>query len=130
MAFTGPFVLPAGTILVPMCELPENVRREIQAEEDDFAISRPDSPAQATIIDRKTAAIVRHFEKPQTIAEAVARYSRDKHEDPEQLLEEAFPILQSLIASQLLVAADSQEAREAKPAFYGCHAAPTDAGAP
>jgi len=128
MAFTDPFVLPAGTILLPMRELPENVRREIQAEEDDFVISRPDSPAQVTIIDRKTAAIVRHFEKPQTIAEAVARYSRDKHEDPEQLLEEAFPILQSLIASQLLVAADSQEAREAKPAFYGCHAASTDAG--
>ena len=128
MAFTGPFVLPAGTILVPMRELPENVRREIQAEEDDFAISRPDSRAQAQIIDPKTAALVRHFEKPQTIAEAVARYSRDQHEDPEQLLEEAFPILQSLIASQLLVAADSQEAREAKPAFYGCQAATTDAG--
>jgi len=128
MAFTDPFVLPAGTILVPMRELPENVRREIQAEEDDFAISRPDSRAQATIIDPRTAALVRHFEKPQTIAEAVARYSRDKHEDPEQLLEEAFPILQSLIASQLLVAADSQEAREAKPAFYGCQAAHTDAG--
>lgn len=128
MAFTDPFVLPAGTVLVPMSDLPESVRREIQAEEDDFAISRPNSSAQAKIIDRKTATLVRHFEKPQTIAEAVARYSRDKHEDPEQLLKEAFPILQSLIASQLLVAAGSQEALEAKPAFYGSQAAHSDDG--
>ena len=124
MGFTGPFVLPAGTVLVPMRELPENVRREIQAEEDDFAIVRPDSSAEAEIIDRKATALVRHFEKPQTIAEAVARYSRDNQEDPEQLLEQAFPMLQSLIASQLLVAADSQT----KPAFYACQVAHTDAG--
>jgi serine/threonine-protein kinase len=128
MAFTDLFVLPAGTVLVPISELPENVRREIQAEGDDFAISRPNSRAQAKIIDPKTATLVRYFEKPQTIAEAVAHYSRDKHEDPEQLLEEAFPILQSLITAQLLVAAASQEAREAKPAFYGCQAAHSDAG--
>ena len=128
MALTDPFVLPAGTILVPMRELPENVRRESQAEEDDFAIIRPDSRAQAKIIDRKTAALVRHFEKPQTVVEAVAGYCRERHEDPEQLLKEAFPILQLLIDSQLLVAAGSGEAHEAKPAFYRGQAAHTDAG--
>lgn len=128
MAFTDPLVLPAGTVLVPMRELPENVRREIEAEEDDVAISRPHSSAEAMVIDGKTAALVRHFEKPQTIAEAVARYSREKHEDPERLLAEASPILESLIASQLLVAAGSPEARDAKPAFYGRPAAQTDAG--
>jgi serine/threonine-protein kinase len=112
MALTDPFVLPAGTVLVPVSELPENVRREIQAEEDDVAISRPNSRAQSKILDREAAALVRHFEKPHTIAQAVARYSRGKEQNPEQLLEEAFPLLQSLIASQLLVAADSQEAQE------------------
>lgn len=128
MAFTGPYVLPPGTVLVPMRDLPENVRREIEAEDDDFAVSRPDSRAEAKIIDRKTAALVRYFEKPRTIAEAIARYSRDTHEDPARLLEESASILQLLIDSQLLVAADSQEAREAKPAFYNRPAARTDAG--
>jgi serine/threonine-protein kinase len=114
MALTDPFVLPAGTVLVPVSELPENVRREIQAEEDDVAISRPNSRTQSKILGREAAALVRHFEKPHTIAQAVARYSRGKEQNPDQLLEEAFPLLQSLIASQLLVAADSPEAQEIK----------------
>lgn len=114
MALTDAFVLPAGTVLLPVSELPENVRREIQAEEDDFAISRPNSRTQSKIIDREAAALIRHFEKPHTIAQAVASYSQGKTESPERLLEDAFPLLQSLIASQLLVAANSDEAQEIK----------------
>ncbi|HEY6350135.1 MAG TPA: lanthionine synthetase LanC family protein [Candidatus Angelobacter sp.] len=115
MALTDPFVLPAGTVLLPVRDLPENLRRDVQAEEEDFAISRPNSRTQSKIIDAEAAALVRQFETPHTIAQAVARYSRGKSENPAQLLEEAFPLLQSLIASQLLVAADSEEAQEIKP---------------
>lgn len=115
MALTDSFVLPAGTLLLQVRELPENLRRDIQAEEDDFAISRPNSRTQSKIVDPEAAALIRHFETPHTIAQAVARYSRSKSENPEQLLEEAFPLLQSLIAAQLLVAADSKEAQEIKP---------------
>ena len=115
MALTDPFVLPAGTVVLPVRELPENLRREIQAEEDDFAISRPNSRTQSKIVDAEAAALIRHFETPHTIAQAVARYSKGRRENPEQLLEDAFPLLQSLIASQLLVAAGSEEANELKP---------------
>jgi serine/threonine protein kinase len=114
MALTDPFVLPAGTVILPVRELPENLRREIEAEEDDYAISRPNSRTQSKIIDAGAAALIRHFETPHTIAQAVARYSQGRAEKPERLLEEAFPLLQSLIASQLLVTADSQEAKEIK----------------
>lgn len=115
MALTDPFVLPTGTLVLPVSELPENLRRDIQAEENDFAVSRPNSRTQSKVVAADAAELVRHFETPHTIAQAVARYSRGKTEKPERLLEEAFPLLQSLIASQLLVPADSQEAREIKP---------------
>ncbi|HEY6252690.1 MAG TPA: lanthionine synthetase LanC family protein [Candidatus Angelobacter sp.] len=115
MVLTDPFVLPAGTVLLPVRELPENLRRDLQAEEDDFAISRPNSRTQSKIVDPEAAALIRHFQTPHTIAQAVARYSKEKAEDAERLLEEAFPLLQSLINSQLLVAADSKEAQEIKP---------------
>lgn len=112
MALTDPFVLPVGTVLVPVRELPESLRRDIQADETDFAISRPNSRAHSKIIDAEAAALLREFETPRTIAQAVARYSRDRKDNPERLLEEAFPLLQSLIAAQLLVAADSREAEQ------------------
>lgn len=115
MALTDPFVLPAGTVLLQVRELPENLRRDIQAEEDDFAISRPNSRTQSKIIDAEAAALLRQFETPHTIAQAVARYSQGKSENPERLLEEAFPLIKSLIASELLVAADSKSAQEIKP---------------
>lgn len=114
MALTDSFVLPAGTVLSPVRELPETLRRDIQAGEDDFAISRPNSRTQSKVIDAEAAALIRHFETPHTIAQAVAQYSRGRTESAERLLDEAFPLLQSLIAAQLLVEADSKAAQEIK----------------
>ena len=114
MALTDPFVLPTGTVLVPVRDLPETLRRDIQAGEEDFAISRPNSRTQSKVIDAEAAALIRHFETPHTIAQAVAQYSRGKTDNAERLLEEAFPLLQSLIAAQLLVKADSKVAQEIK----------------
>lgn len=115
MALTDAFVLPAGTVLLPAGELPEALRREIQADENDFAISRPNSRTQSKVIDQEAATLLRYFEKPCTIAQAVARYSQGHAEKAEGLLDNAFPLLQSLIAAQLLVTEDSKQAEEIKP---------------
>ena len=66
---------------------------------------------------RKAAALIRQFEEPSTIAQAVARFSRGKAIDAERVLEEALPLLQSLIAEQLLVAAGSIGAFKLQPSL-------------
>ena len=68
MALTEAFVLPAGMVLQPVRELTEELRREIGSEEGDFALSRPNSRAYSKVVDAETAALIRQFEKPSTIA--------------------------------------------------------------
>lgn len=104
------FVLAAGTLIQPAFELPEALRGQIAAGESDFVLSRPGSRSLAKVIDRDAALLIAEFEKPSSIAHAVARFSRGRAEDPEELLESAFPLLQSLIVAGLLVDPNSPHA--------------------
>ena len=43
MAITDPLVLPPDVLLVPVGDLPEEVRRQLTFEEGDYAVTRPRS---------------------------------------------------------------------------------------
>jgi len=110
MTLIGQFVLPEDAVLQAAAELPDELRRATGAEEGDFALSLKNSRSLSKIIDATAATLIRQFEQPATIAVAVARFSRSQSADPEQTLEDALPILRSLISEGLLVSANSQEA--------------------
>lgn len=117
MILTAPFVLPGGTIFVAVSDLPQELQQKVGAEPGDFAVSRANSRTLSKILNSEAAGLMRQFEKPRTIAQAVARYSRDQKKNPERLLEDAFPMLESMIASGLLVSADSEQSNEVKPSL-------------
>jgi len=117
MGFADPFVLAEGVVLTPTRDLSEDHRRSIEGGEDDFVISRPNSRTTAKVIDSGAAELIRRFTSPQTIAQAVARYSRGRAESAERQLEEALPLLQSLIAAGLLVPPDSGRRRKIEPSL-------------
>jgi serine/threonine-protein kinase len=112
MAITDPFVLADGVVLTPVRELPDTIRRGLSGDDDDFAIIRPNSRITSKVIDSDAAGLIRQFSKPSTIGQAVARYSRGRPgEDAERLLEDALPLLHSLISAGLLVPPDSKGTR-------------------
>ncbi|MDE3178514.1 MAG: protein kinase [Acidobacteriota bacterium] len=117
MPITDLMVLPADIVVVPVTDLPEAVRRQAQAEEGDYALTRPRSRTPSRIIDANAAELLAHFRKPVTIVQAVIRYSREKKTDPERTLEEAFPLLERLAAARLLVPAHSEEAQQIQPSL-------------
>jgi eukaryotic-like serine/threonine-protein kinase len=118
MRLTGSFVLPPGVELRPALELAEELRQKIGAAVGDFALSRPNSRSYSKIVDAGAAQLIRQFEEPSTIAQAVARFSRIQSNDPEpvaaeQILEDALPLLRSLIREGLLVEAGSNQSSSA-----------------
>jgi len=117
MLMTDPMVLPADLLLIPVKDLPETVRRQIQAEEGDYALTRPHSRTPSRIVDAESAELLKRFRKPATIVDAVIQYSQERQTDPEHMLEEAFPMLQRLAHANLLVASDSEQAQRIEPSL-------------
>ena len=104
---TTRFVLQSDVVLTPVLELPTTAREQIGAGEGDYALSRPTSRDPVRVLDRDSADLLQRFRSPTRIVDAILGYSRDHRVAAEATLEEAFPMLQRLIDSQVLVAAAS-----------------------
>jgi serine/threonine-protein kinase len=109
-SLTGAFVLPPDVVLTPVAELPGDVRRQFEAEDGDVAITRPRSREPSKVVDAHTAALLGEFREPKTVVDAVISYSRAHRLDPEQTLEQAFPILDRFVRARLLVPPGSEGA--------------------
>jgi serine/threonine-protein kinase len=126
MALTDPMVLPADLALVPVAELPADLRARVDADEDDWAVTRPHSRTPTRIVDSRAAELLREFQRPKTIVEAVMHFSRAVGVDPNETLDAAFPMLQGLLKTRFLVEAGSKDASRFQPSletgeqFAGC----------
>jgi len=117
MSITDPWILPRGIVITPVEDLPAKLREQVEARDGDFAISRPQSRTPSRILDPQSAALLKEFETPNTIGQAIAHYSRAVNSDPEQTLEDALPMLTQLIGWRLLVPPNSEEAEEIQASF-------------
>lgn len=112
MNLTEPLTFNEGVLLLPVRDLPTATQAQIGCEGEDFALSRPQGRSGSKIIDAEAADLVGRFREPRTIVEAVILFGRVRGESPEQVLEGAFPLIQSLLADGFLVPA----AEDGKPA--------------
>ena len=110
MAITDPILLSPDVILVPVAELPDEVRRRLAPEAGDWAITHPRARTPSRLLDAQSAELLGEFRSPRTIVDAVIRYSQARDRDPELTLGEAYPLLERLLAAGFLVAEGSEEA--------------------
>jgi serine/threonine-protein kinase len=111
MAITDTFVLPQDVLLIPVGELPEAVREKLTCKDDDLAVTRPNVRAPSKIISADAAALLRQFQTPQTIVAAVLEYSQSTQANPQEVLENALPLLRHLIDANVLLDASSAHVR-------------------
>ncbi|HKV13095.1 MAG TPA: lanthionine synthetase LanC family protein [Thermoanaerobaculia bacterium] len=111
MAITDPLLLPKDVILVPVTDLPEELRRQLEHDPGDWAITRPRSRAPSRIVDADSAELLGWFKEPRTIVDAVIRFSRERAIDPQETLEQAYPLLQRLVGSGFLVTEGEEDAQ-------------------
>ena len=117
MAITDPLVLSPDLILVPVADLPEEVRARFEHDEGDIALTHPRSRTPSRVLDARSAELLEEFRTPRTIVEAVIRFSRAREADPEATLEEAYPLLQRLLDSGFLVLEGSEDAAGVHPSL-------------
>jgi eukaryotic-like serine/threonine-protein kinase len=115
MEITGILILAADTVLLPTDMLSEELRRQVQAVEGDYAITRRHSRTSARLVDGNSARLLEEFRQPSTVVQAVLRYCSLTNEDPEATLDGAFPMLERLVHSGFLVASDSPQAQSIRP---------------
>jgi serine/threonine protein kinase len=111
-----PFLLPPDVVLTAVADLPPHVREQVSGD-GEFAITRPRARSSTRVLSRDSADLIQEFRTAKTVVEAVIKYCSAKGSDPESTLEEAFPILQNLVAAEFLVPADSENAVEIEPGF-------------
>jgi eukaryotic-like serine/threonine-protein kinase len=97
------FVLPEDVQIVPLTELPPEVRAQVQGLDQDFAVTRPLSRVPSKVIDADAAELLREFKQPSTLIDGIMRFSKAKQRKATEILEEACPFLESCLASNLLV---------------------------
>ena len=111
MDFAGKIVLPSDVILLPVGELPPDTRANLVYQESDFALTRPLSRIPSSIVSSQTAGLLNILRDPTTVVDAVILYSRAENLDPDETLVSAFPVLQRLLNSGLLLSAESLAAK-------------------
>src|SRR5271165_5655895 len=83
MEITGTLVLAADTVLLPVDQLSDELRRQVQAAEGDYAVMRRNSRTLARIVGGDAARLLEEFRQPTAVVQAVIRYCGATREDPE-----------------------------------------------
>lgn len=110
MPVEGALVLPDDIQLVPVRELPAAIRARLPHNDHSIAIARPVNRASAKIIDEASALFLRTFTEPHTVVDAVLSFAASRQLDPVTLFDQAYPLLERMIAAGFLVQAGSAEA--------------------
>src|SRR6476661_8584874 len=113
----GLLILPKDIRVVPVSGLPREMRSQIGAGDDGFAITRPLARVPSKIVDAQSWALLEQFKEPKTLVDAALHYSRAANAKPSEVFDEAFPLLESLYQTRLLVKAESEDASAIKPSL-------------
>jgi eukaryotic-like serine/threonine-protein kinase len=102
---SGALTLGEDVLVIPVADLSDESRAQIECDPGDFAVSRLRSRGGSKIIDSEAADLLSRFREPKTVVEAVILFGREKHVDPDKILEDAYPFLRSMVEAGFLVPA-------------------------
>ncbi|MBA4535187.1 lanthionine synthetase LanC family protein [Brevibacillus halotolerans] len=111
MSYQDAFILPEDVVLIPVRDMPKHILEQVEFEETDYVISRVSSRKTSSIIDAEFADLICEFKTAKTIVQAIIRFSKEKKLDPEQTLENAFPMIQRFIHADILVPKNSEKSK-------------------
>lgn len=101
--FEGRLVLNDDVMLIPVGQLADDVRAQVECSDDDVAISRMGGRAGSKIVDVDSASLLTQFQEPRSAVEAVILFARERNLEPASVLESAYPMLRRMLEGGVLV---------------------------
>jgi eukaryotic-like serine/threonine-protein kinase len=109
------FVLARGLRLTPVEDLPAAVAARLGEDGHDIAVTVKGSRHLGQLVDARVAEFLEEFADPKPIEDAVVAVSRRWTEDPEEVLDALFPVIQRFCRAGFLVSASSPAAMDTGP---------------
>ena len=106
MATSNLLQLKPGVEILPVSQLPDELRERLGGTNGDYAVSISNSRHRSSVVDPATAELLHRFRQPSTLAQAIRGFAQRHDEDPEGILREAWEILESLIRRGVLLQID------------------------
>lgn len=110
MSIDAELVMPADVEIFSVRELAPKMRANIDAADEDYAVTRRRSRAPSRIVDKESADLLEIFRTPTRIVDAVLSFAGRRGLDPETTLEQAYPLLYQLYQAKILMPADGANA--------------------
>jgi len=98
-------VLADDTEIIPVADFDPSMRMMMSAASSDFVINKKSSRSGSQIISAEYENLISRFRTPSMIVDAVLGFAQDNNEDPEILLDEAYPLLVKMMKRGILVPA-------------------------
>ncbi|CAN7358811.1 phosphotransferase [Phenylobacterium sp. LjRoot225] len=113
----GPLCLNPNVDIVAVSQYPADIRERLGGAPDDFIVSERRSRYAAHRVGPETAAFLRRFCEPRTVAEAVVEQSLAQAEDPVHLAAQLLPLVARLCAERILVTPGAMRPARREPHF-------------
>lgn len=110
-------ILPEDVLIIPVNQLAEDIRHQLNCSESDYAMTRPGSRVRSKVVAPEAAEFLEFFRQPKTMAQALLKYSQTHELEPQSFLEQAFPLLKSISNAGWLVEETSIDAQGIRASF-------------
>src|SRR5271170_4580110 len=107
----GDFVLPEDVEIVGIEAIPAAWRARLSGGDDRYVIHRRGSREHVKAIDTNSARLLSAFLRPRRVVDVVIALAVTMGLSAEQILDESFSLLSSVVAAGMLVPAGSEEVR-------------------
>jgi len=103
MENTSILELAKDVIITSVRNLREDIRLQLNCEETDFIVTRPQGRARSLIIEEEVAEFLETFRQPTSLTQAVEHFSQQKEKETDAFLHDIEDSIRQLIKTRILI---------------------------
>lgn len=101
-------ILPADIVIAPLAGIAHSACEAQAGEAGHWVVTRSVARTRSQIVDADSAALLRQFQEPKMVAQAIAEFCRERGRRPSEVASRASAVLQRFCSAGLLLEARSQ----------------------